>query len=129
MYIPLDAFVACGCMIAILNYSLWKYTGILVAYVAGSNSGIIVFVMTIALSIAAMSMEQKNTVKITRILSDTSFGIYLIHPILLIGGASLLEPYIGNGLIYMVVNVFGTLLVSATLVFVMRKNQWFVKVL
>lgn len=129
MYIPLAAFVACGCMITVLNYSLWKYTGVLMDYVAGSNSGIIVFVMTIALFMAAMSREQTNTGKITKILSDTSFGIYLIHPMLLIGGSSLLEPFIGNGLIYMVVNVFGTLLVSTALVFVMRKNQWLVKVL
>jgi len=116
-------------MIAVLNYSLWKYTGVLMDYVAGSNNGIIVFIMTITLFIAAMSKEQQSPGKITKILSDTSFGIYLIHPMLLIGGSSLLEPFIGNGLVYMVVNIIGTLLVSAVIVFVMRKNQWLIKVL
>lgn len=111
---------------AVLNFGLYRYAGIEKDYLALYNVGPLVILCTFAVfQLLRQNAHRLNARPSISAWSDASFGIYLIHPLLIFVSMPLSAFFEDWLALFMVLDIAGVALVSFLLISLLRRLAWF----
>ncbi|WP_165855887.1 acyltransferase [Marinobacter sp. JSM 1782161] len=114
---------------ALGNWLLFRHTGLDEDFLVLSNRGLLVIACTFA--IFRLLRQNAHRLKPRASISawsDASFGIYLIHPLIIFATLPLSRYFDGMLALFMVLDVAAVALVSFLIVRLMRRFAWFRRV-